>query len=923
MARIDNLSDFLTDVASSIKNKTGKTDAIPAANFDTEINSIVTGTVMEKAVIEANAIIEETTVVKIDSAPIEEPIVIPENGVAEVIADKAVLAENIGLTADKIVKGEEILGIQGNAEGGTTIESPTMAFESIEEMNAYTGAKEDDLAIIYSSSVQNANADSVFSSAIFPATVVLPQAVTSSINVAYVSTDSSIRFDCWGSLSATRFSMSCYTDSGSISIAYTSSDGITYARTDSGDETIDFGTEIQFDSRYDEFNDLIGYFIQIDGSTFDGLYQFKNVKDDNYGYRFNIVNDMINATESLQSKYAIKMVDTDKMSGQNIFARLVPGDIVSGIQIYNIVEMYYMSGWGRDLDIVHNGDRYYICASKYSSNNDLKLVHFSNNTTTEIELNDPSEIMTICEIDINEWYYTSHYILDGGTDGAAYFRIFATDGTTEKTTKTITPAPVVYPHYIPASTQFTLNDPSQLLPGKVAFGSKGPVTGDGSIYDELDVSAINDDILKVNLFNTSSGDSTASIRGNVPSEKQNMISYSADKNGTNFVYYSDKTTVTPNFEYTAKCDEDTLIGIKYNSSTKTLTAYKYVYSANALTELCSITNTKLSSSINNHYDMIAIDNAKQNVYLAMRYYYSSNYYLDCYKIDLVNKTFTTVCTHSNSSSNKLNYSTGAILSLEQQAVFMDTQSGIMKYPFSGSASTLVSKSSSVANYYSRWNVWRSSRYLQVVRSSSTGIELYDTKTNKFIASMAHASSNDVDFALELNGTTYIYRPTNSTLYTLDNGTVTSTRVVPNTNNKSISSFFPGNAPFVYDDTKIVCLMNYNTYLFDLDTLEFEELDTLISGGAFKILKKDNKDTIVHHGNYGTTYYVHVTVDLENNGEFLAFLIGDKTYGSYKMRTYEYNYLAENKCLPSIQQSVSPAEYDEINDMAEDILGGVE
>lgn len=40
MARIDTLENFLTDVATSIKNKTGKTNSITPANFDTEINSI-------------------------------------------------------------------------------------------------------------------------------------------------------------------------------------------------------------------------------------------------------------------------------------------------------------------------------------------------------------------------------------------------------------------------------------------------------------------------------------------------------------------------------------------------------------------------------------------------------------------------------------------------------------------------------------------------------------------------------------------------------------------------------------------------------------------------------------------------------------------------------------------------------------------
>lgn len=43
MARIDNLNNFLTDVAASIKEKKGTDTPIPAANFDTEIRSIEIG----------------------------------------------------------------------------------------------------------------------------------------------------------------------------------------------------------------------------------------------------------------------------------------------------------------------------------------------------------------------------------------------------------------------------------------------------------------------------------------------------------------------------------------------------------------------------------------------------------------------------------------------------------------------------------------------------------------------------------------------------------------------------------------------------------------------------------------------------------------------------------------------------------------
>lgn len=40
MARLDNLNNFLTDVADAIRNKTGETDMIPAEQFDNKINNL-------------------------------------------------------------------------------------------------------------------------------------------------------------------------------------------------------------------------------------------------------------------------------------------------------------------------------------------------------------------------------------------------------------------------------------------------------------------------------------------------------------------------------------------------------------------------------------------------------------------------------------------------------------------------------------------------------------------------------------------------------------------------------------------------------------------------------------------------------------------------------------------------------------------
>ena len=135
MADTTNLSKFLEDMANSIRTKKGTTEPIPAGSFDTEIESIATGTVVEKVVAEASEIIEDENAVVIDTTPIPEPVVIPENGVAEVLADKALLAENIGLTPEKILEGNTILNIEGTGKGGEEINNQD---KEITENGVYT-----------------------------------------------------------------------------------------------------------------------------------------------------------------------------------------------------------------------------------------------------------------------------------------------------------------------------------------------------------------------------------------------------------------------------------------------------------------------------------------------------------------------------------------------------------------------------------------------------------------------------------------------------------------------------------------------------------------------------------------------------------------------------------------------------------------
>ena len=69
MARINNLNNFLTDVADAIKSKKGSQELKPAANFDTEIVDISTGKLTNEEYNEAqddlDNILENTNVPKI------------------------------------------------------------------------------------------------------------------------------------------------------------------------------------------------------------------------------------------------------------------------------------------------------------------------------------------------------------------------------------------------------------------------------------------------------------------------------------------------------------------------------------------------------------------------------------------------------------------------------------------------------------------------------------------------------------------------------------------------------------------------------------------------------------------------------------------------------------------------------------------
>lgn len=180
---------------------------------------------------------------------------------------------------ENIKKGIQIFDITGTYEGNS---GGVKLFETEEQMQQDPNANEGDLAVVYREEIQNMTADSQTQFITFPETVTLPQALTESYYCRLRATDPSKMFDGNIMLDQNSFRFDGFTDTGMIRVSYTSSDGITYTREefmgDNGELTnpVDLGTEIHCEMQ-EEWNDTMGYFMQVGGNIFEGLFECNNI----------------------------------------------------------------------------------------------------------------------------------------------------------------------------------------------------------------------------------------------------------------------------------------------------------------------------------------------------------------------------------------------------------------------------------------------------------------------------------------------------------------------------------------------------------------------------------------------------------------------------------------------------------------------
>lgn len=108
MARIDTLPNFLTDVAESIRQKTGITTKIPASEYDTKIQSIVSEPRLQRKEASIKNFQQEITA---DDG---------YDGLSCVIVSSISQTVDSDIKTTNIRKGVNILGVEGSLEEGIT-----------------------------------------------------------------------------------------------------------------------------------------------------------------------------------------------------------------------------------------------------------------------------------------------------------------------------------------------------------------------------------------------------------------------------------------------------------------------------------------------------------------------------------------------------------------------------------------------------------------------------------------------------------------------------------------------------------------------------------------------------------------------------------------------------------------------------------
>lgn len=442
-------------------------------------------------------------------------------GLGAVSVGAVTSAIDANILPENIKKNVPILGVIGTLEqssggGGGDV----MLFASEEEMNATTG-DEGALGVIYANSSANFTSTTEAQIITFPNNVVLPSAYTNSVYSMFRSTGSGY-FDGQVELSSTRFRFDGWGETGSVYITYTSTDGITYTRTDGGDEVVDIGTTIKC-AYADEWDDAMGYFMQVASVNFGGLFQSTSVPDMTQVY-FPLKESAVGTWDtnvnsvyadkdklfSLLEKFCTENTITSSQSiniyqdVNNVIKLLVCPEIdYNGISTYCDLEGDTTGAIGTYLGIGYNYNRDNTTAASVTI--PIYTLDLENQTYTSAgqsgttvvhytglgwdyrlyKLTSLSEKTCVLEVELeydgdDVGHPTGELILQANGDGASGYSVYNR----------------YYLSWEPAPTQLNATA-LDLLPKKSAYSSAGVVEGTEETYKNLDPNMILKHVLNV------------------------------------------------------------------------------------------------------------------------------------------------------------------------------------------------------------------------------------------------------------------------------------------------------------------------------------------------------------------------------------------------------------------------------------------
>jgi len=526
MARINNLSNFLTDVATAIKNKKGSETPIPAANFDTEITNLPsqgvyqhkTATVAENGTI---TILPDTGYDAIDQLDITVNIplqqktytftqnttttIIPEQGYAgfsQVGLEINVPSSQINNQDKTVTQNGTYTADTGYTGLGTVIvnvpnNTPIKLYNSKEEMIADTTEPENEYGVVYSQQLQPIAEGMKISTIYVPSSFTLTEPVTSSIWLDMRSDDYSVDI----SLNGSGNNLSCYlrVPGSHNNIRWVSTDGLNFTLDSADDSSVldtslDLGTTLTCFSEFGDWPITANEIFKTGGMYFEGMYEWKNEKDNEWfdictGFERNDSTKVISTTnvETYLPELTLFMDEfrhhVDYLrgiivkSGDNYYWQEISG--ANRIYFDVSTNKYYIGGAWASTSSTPTYKIYSLDLENYTFTLlDTRNYEFAAPTTSSYRYYS-AEIYSNGDIVYN--YDTVE------SDVISFIKVEGSTTTNGYDTSNVYFGHIVFLTWHHVHTEFDLEFPHQLPEGVTALGKYGPVIGDGSIYDHLDL----------------------------------------------------------------------------------------------------------------------------------------------------------------------------------------------------------------------------------------------------------------------------------------------------------------------------------------------------------------------------------------------------------------------------------------------------